>query len=78
MINRVTYTILFCLGIIGCDPVEYKRSQDIENAGNIQNLTYIKDKKSGLCFAASGLGYPYAVLTNIPCTPEVEKLVFSL
>jgi len=34
---------------------------------------YIKDKRTNLCFLTTGLRTDYAVLANVPCTPEVEK-----
>lgn len=40
----------------------------------INNLQYFKDKRTNLCFA--GYNLHYAVnMTNVTCTPEVEKLI---
>jgi hypothetical protein len=35
-------------------------------------LLYAKDARTGLCFAMSLNG---AQVTNVPCTPEVERLL---
>ncbi len=43
------------------------------------NVVYSKDDRTGLCFASvtstTHAGYQVVSITNVPCTPEVEKLV---
>lgn len=34
-------------------------------------VIYFKDVRTNLCFASMALGYDSAVLSNVPCTPEV-------
>ena len=51
-------------------PSEYERAQD---------LSYVKDERTNLCFVHnyvqnSNLG-TYHIFVNVPCTPEVEKLI---
>lgn len=51
-------------------PSEYERAQ---------NLSYVKDERTNLCYVHnyvqnSNLG-TYHIFTNVPCTPEVEKLL---
>lgn len=36
---------------------------------------YYKDTRTNLCFAGRGLNGYSALLTQVPCSPEVEKLV---
>lgn len=37
------------------------------------NLEYTKDPRTNLCFASWYLGTHGGVLTNVPCTSEVER-----
>lgn len=39
-------------------------------------IGYWKDKRTGLCFAGS-IHPPNSLLTNVPCTPEVEATIFA-
>jgi hypothetical protein len=41
----------------------------------IDRMKYFKDSKTDLCFAAQSLGFNNGVMTNVPCTPEVERLI---
>lgn len=45
-----------------------------DSANHLKYVMYFKDTKTGLCFAGSHLEHYSAVLTNVPCTPEVEKV----
>lgn len=40
-------------------------------------LTYVKDNRTGLCFVYNTIftDVNSKVLTNVPCTPEVERLI---
>ena len=38
-------------------------------------LIYIKDARTNLCFATYSLGYDNGSFANVPCSPEVLKLV---
>lgn len=43
---------------------------------DILSFHYFKDKRTNLCFiSGDDLRSNYSVLTNVPCTPEVEKLI---
>jgi len=74
---RVTIISLL-LALTACDeksraeafPSEYQRAQ---------TLSYVKDERTNLCFVHnyvmnSNLG-TYHIFVNVPCTPEVEKLL---
>lgn len=70
--------IIFCLLLFACTPEtrkEFAPTPD-EEANRIR---YYKDNRTGLCFASSEVSeYPIGtaeVFTNVPCTPEVEKLL---
>jgi len=48
----------------------------------VSGLIYFKDPKTNLCFAGKFLGQakftsspPEGLLTNVPCTPEVEHQI---
>ncbi len=66
----------FILAILltGCPTISKEREESLD-AERIRNLEYFKDPKTNLCFAARSLGYYSAVLTNVPCTPEVERFL---
>jgi hypothetical protein len=38
-------------------------------------LNYFKDSRTGLCFAERAWGMETGVVTNVPCTPEVERMI---
>lgn len=41
----------------------------------LNKITYYKDERTGLCFVDNVTYYGYDVFTNVPCTPEVEKVI---
>ena len=41
----------------------------------VTKLRYYKDDRTNLCFVQNRTYYGYDVFANVPCTPEVEKLV---
>lgn len=57
--------IVLCILTMSCSSTSDK----------IQNLQYSKDHRTGLCFASRNLHINTAVMANVPCTPEVEKLI---
>jgi len=66
--------LLMCLGLLACDQISTTPNQDA------QTIRYVKDQRTGLCFAynyvsGSAYGGGGEVLTHVPCTPEVEKLI---
>lgn len=40
-----------------------------------QELIYSKDNRTNLCFASRNLLQNNAIMTNVPCTPEVLFLI---
>lgn len=60
--KRILLTITLCL--VACGGGE----KDVP-----LKPTYFKDPATKLCFMSYDFGYPSGVLTNVPCTPEVEK-----
>lgn len=42
-----------------------------------EDLEYYKDTRTGLCFSGMYIGYYATAITNVPCTPEVEKVAHS-
>jgi hypothetical protein len=41
----------------------------------VKQLEYYKDTRTGLCFVENVTYYGYDVFANVPCTPEVERLI---
>lgn len=68
------YILILAIFIMGCETL---KQQGIENEKNLinQDLSYYKDSKTGLCFAAISIGSTAQSVTNVPCTPEVERLI---
>jgi hypothetical protein len=48
-------------------------------AERASQITYVKDSRTNLCYAYNsvnnGHGLSSDVFANVPCTPEVEKLI---
>ena len=65
-------TILFmCCLMFAC-------SNNVEDEKRyMQAIHYYKDVATNLCFASLWIGFPAGTITNVPCTPEVEKLAIS-
>ncbi|KPJ85757.1 hypothetical protein AMJ57_01800 [Parcubacteria bacterium SG8_24] len=65
------FCILLLIGLTGplagCE--EKMRRQEQQAA---QEFHYVKDHRTGLCFA-----YGYRRLAHVPCTAEVEALLFE-
>lgn len=48
-------------------------------AESANRILYVKDTRTGLCFVSNEIltDINSIVLTNVPCTPEVEKLLLK-
>lgn len=63
---------------VACNEVDMKKSRnDFELREMSTEMHYFKDANTGLCFAAMNLSMQSATMTNVPCTPEVEKIARS-
>ncbi len=61
--------------LTGCDPAQVKANEmDYDVKELSRELHYYKDTNSNLCFAVMNLDMQSATMTNVPCTPEVEKM----
>lgn len=75
--------LLLVLLLVSCttETSESKRNvylnsmNDSNSTMFLPEIRYYKDTATNLCFAGQWLGWNSAVLTNVPCTPEVDKLV---
>lgn len=72
--------ILLCLFLLGCDEpsresIRKQVSPTIHERA--QEIFYTKDERTGLCFAYNSIltDVNSYVFSNVPCTPEVEKLI---
>lgn len=58
---------------------EYEESVFPTVSQQVNNLSYYKDVKSGLCFVDNEIstsnGFTNHIFINVPCTVEVEKLI---
>jgi hypothetical protein len=87
ILKFMAYTagILFVLAAIGatmqltgCDQAEMKKTEMNYNVAEMsRKMNYYKDTNTNLCFAAMNIDMQSATMTNVPCTPEVEKLAHS-
>lgn len=70
--------VIISLLLVGCS--EESRRELFPNATErAQQLDYYKDKRTNLCFVHNSVtnsnGFSRDIYTNVPCTPEVEKLI---
>ena len=74
----VCFVIAGITHLTGCNEVDMKKSRnDFELREMSTEMHYFKDTNTGLCFAAMNLSMQSATMTNVPCTPEVEKIARS-
>jgi hypothetical protein len=71
--------LLLVLCLFGCS--EQTRHEMFPSPQeSAQGIHYVKDNRTGLCFVYNSIGMSAQggggdVYTNVPCTPEVEKLI---
>lgn len=83
---KIVTSIMIVMSLLACSKIPSNNSQDnnrkIHNAKQlVQDIVYIKDDKSGLCFAyawhnGSYDNYGGPVFTQVPCD-KVEKLLIK-
>jgi hypothetical protein len=70
--------LLLCLLLVGCNEAQREQVAPTPSQEG-QHISYIKDRRTNLCFATSYVSeYPIGTATifaNVPCTPDVEKLI---
>lgn len=76
----VMFLVLFAFASCSNSSREaHKQAQKMQEENYSQTvsdeLIYTKDARTNLCFAAFGVKYANALMTNVPCTEEVEKLI---
>jgi hypothetical protein len=70
------------LALIACDKDTTHKFISLSAEDRVTNITYIKDSRTGLCFAenifqnGTSLFNEY-IYVNVPCTPAVEKLIHA-
>lgn len=73
-LHKVSKLILLLLCLVGCGV-----SGSTQTKEEATRLEYYKDSRTNLCFVRNSVtnsnGFSDNVFTNVPCTPEVEKLV---
>jgi hypothetical protein len=76
--HNIILKILLVFLVIGCDE-NTKKEFFPSPAQKANSITYVKDERTQLCFVYnyvtnSSMG-SYDIFTNVPCSPEVEKLL---
>lgn len=78
-VGSVAGAVVAVIGIgsmIACDTTDPVPKDRAVEAG--RNLTYFRDERTGLCFAAvqstSYYGYMVTSIANVPCEPRVVEL----
>lgn len=71
--------LLVVLGLFACDE-ETRKVWNPTPQEQAQSIHYVKDERTGLCFVFNNIGMSAQggggeVFTNVPCSPEVEKLI---
>lgn len=68
--------LMVCLFLAACD--EQKWHTEVQgarkNAVN-SDMEYYKDNRTGLCYGTLYLGSQSTAIANVPCSPEVERLI---
>jgi len=74
--KTITAILIACC-LIACDVPADKEETPSVSATHYASIyfTYFKDTRTNLCFVSEALGRTYAVMTNVPCTPEVLALI---
>jgi len=72
--------LFMCLLICHCDNGPYKSYEQLQkerSQDQINTIIYYKDTRTNMCFAGTKelVNRYSSLLTNVPCTPEVEKLI---
>jgi len=69
---------LLLLFLLGCSEATRKEIFPTRAEG-ANRILYVKDTRTGLCFVSNEIltDINSVVLTNVPCTPEVEKLLLK-
>ncbi len=75
--KKTLLVLVLCL--LGCNESTRKEMFPTPQE-SAQGITYVKDQRTGLCFVYNSIGMSAQggggdVYTNVPCTPEVEKLI---
>lgn len=73
--KKILFLSLF---LLSCK--EIRKELLITGNEEVQSIRYVKDHRTGLCFvfnyvAPTAYGGGGLVFTNVPCSPEVEKLL---
>jgi hypothetical protein len=75
---RLLKVMIISLLLMACDE-STKREWFPPAQDRVQSLSYVKDNRTGLCFTYMSVtnsnGFSSDVFSNVPCTPEVEKLI---
>jgi len=57
--------LLIALFLLGCETPQEQ----------VNSLVYIKDARTHLCYATFEMGQNFGLLTNVPCSSEVEQAI---
>jgi hypothetical protein len=71
LINSFFLAIILLSG--GCEELDHEGQQIAKD--HIQSVQYFYDPRTNLCFAGLGVSLDSGSITNVPCSPEVIKLL---
>lgn len=49
-----------------------EKAKEIEGGGFAPDVTYLKDNRTGLCFANAGMGNSWVL---VPCSPAIDAVM---
>lgn len=59
---------------IGCCPIS-KADEKSNERIVMDGITYAKDPRTNTCFALYSPLHTWSLMSTVPCTPEIEKLL---
>lgn len=67
--------ILAAVTLASCAPDTERERRVPANSHSYSAVRYVMDTRTEICFAESGIGYPYGTRSTVPCTPLVLKAI---
>ena len=74
--NIIFISFLFALCSCDQDP-EADKKMIKDHFNQVTEFYYLKDPRTNLCFISNSLNFTNALLSNVPCTPEVISLLVN-
>lgn len=76
LIHLLTAVFIFGLMLFACQSAAEQYNDNVRDVQRATNqLIYTKDSRTNLCYASREAGRTWRLLTNVPCTDEVNKAI---